>query len=115
MKEVIRKDTNQVKENAKKLIKAGAVGFNIEDGLSNGTLSSIELQIAKIKALCELKKELDIDFVINAKTCAYWLNIGDEETKLTTSIKRCNEFKNAGAYCVFIPRVIGKETVRKFI
>ena len=66
-----------VKENAEKLVKAGAVGFNIEDGQTDGTLSSVELQIAKIRALCELKKELNVDFVINARTCAYWLNIGN--------------------------------------
>lgn len=43
----------------------------LEDGLPDGTLSPIELQAAKIKALCELKKELGVDFVINARTCAY--------------------------------------------
>lgn len=108
-------DINQVKENARKLIEAGAVGFNIEDGETNGTLSHIELQIAKIKALCELKKEIGVDFVINARTCAYWLNIGNDEIKLRTAVERGNEFKNAGADCVFVPGAIEKETVRKLV
>lgn len=104
-----------VKENAEKLVKAGAVGFNIEDGQTDGTLSSVELQIAKIRALCELKKELNVDFVINARTCAYWLNIGNEDTKLKTSIERCNEFKKAGADCIFVPGAIDKETIKKLV
>ena len=66
----------EVKENARQLLCAGAVGFNLEDGLpQNGELSSIELQTEKIRALCELKEELSLDFVINARTCAYLLNI----------------------------------------
>ncbi|MGM0240705.1 isocitrate lyase/PEP mutase family protein [Enterococcus sp. AZ103] len=54
-----------VKENAKKLVQAGAVGFNIEDGMPDGKLSSLELQLEKIEGLVELKQELEIDFVIN--------------------------------------------------
>lgn len=104
-----------VKENAKKLVEAGAVGFNIEDGLLDGTLSSIELQVAKIKALCELKKELGVDFVINARTCAYWLNIGSEKTKFKTAVERCREFKNAGADCTFVPGAIDKETIKQLV
>ena len=59
-----------VKENAKKLLEAGAVGFNIEDGLPDGTLSPLDFQLDKITALVELKRETGLDFVINARTCA---------------------------------------------
>ena len=68
-----------VKENAKKLLEAGAVGFNIEDGLPDGTLSPLDFQLDKIAALVELKRETGLDFVINARTCAYWLNVAGEE------------------------------------
>lgn len=64
-------DSTEIKENAKRLLYAGAVGFNIEDGLADGTLSPLDKQIAKISALVELKRELGIDFVINARTCTY--------------------------------------------
>lgn len=37
----------EVKENARRLVQAGAVGFNLEDGLADGSLSPIELQIEK--------------------------------------------------------------------
>jgi 2-methylisocitrate lyase-like PEP mutase family enzyme len=105
----------EVKENARKLLLARAVGFNIEDGLPDGKLSSLDLQIEKIKALFELKRELDIDFVINARTCAYWLNVANEEDKLKISQERGNAFMEAGADCVFIPGAIDEATVIKLV
>ncbi|MEG1641705.1 MAG: isocitrate lyase/phosphoenolpyruvate mutase family protein [Synergistaceae bacterium] len=104
-------DIKEIKENAKKLIKAGACGFNIEDGKKDGTLDTTEHMIEKINALKELKKELDINFVINARTCTYWLNIGNEKEKLKTATQRGNIFAKAGADCVFVPGAMDKETV----
>ena len=103
----------EVKENAKKLLMAGAVGFNIEDGLPDGTLNPLDQQLDKIKDLCQLKQELDIDFVINARTCAYWLNVAGEEEKLQIAIERGNAFAEAGADCVFVPGAMDKTTVGK--
>ena len=103
----------EVKENAKKLIVAGAVGFNIEDGLPDGTLNPLDQKLDKIKGLCQLKQELDIDFVINARTCAYWLNVAGEEEKLQMAIERGNAFAEAGADCVFVPGAMDKTTVEK--
>lgn len=110
-------DPKQVKKNARELILKGVVGFNIEDGLPNniggGTLSPIEFQLEKIKALVELKTELDIDFVINARTCVYWLNV--EGDKLKIAIERGNAFKQAGADCIFVPGAINEETVKSLV
>lgn len=106
-------DPKQVKENAKQLLLKGAVGFNIEDGLPYGTLSSIDFQLEKIKALVELKLELDIDFVINARTCAYWLNVDGDKLKIAT--ERGNAFRQAGADCVFVPGAINEETVKNLV
>lgn len=106
-------DPKQVKENAKQLLLKGAVGFNIEDGLPDGTLSSIDFQLEKIKALVELKLELDIDFVINARTCAYWLNVDGDKLKIAT--ERGNAFRQAGADCIFVPGAINEETVKNLV
>ena len=102
-----------VKENAKKLLEAGAVGFNIEDGLPDGTLSPLDFQLDKITALVELKRETGLDFVINARTCAYWLNVAGEEGNLEIALKRGNAFADAGADCVYVPGALCEETVAK--
>jgi 2-methylisocitrate lyase-like PEP mutase family enzyme len=106
---------DEVKDNARKMLLAGVVGFNIEDGQPDGSLAPLEFQLAKIKALTELKAELDIDFVINARTCAYWLNIGNDETKLQTACERGNAFAEAGADCVFVPGAIDENTIRRLV
>lgn len=105
----------EVKANAQKLLFAGAVGLNIEDGLPDGKLSPLDKQIEKIKAISELKRELDIDFVINARTCAYWLNVGKDEEKLQIAYERGNAFIEAGADCIFIPGAIDESTVSKLV
>lgn len=108
-------DPQKVKDNAKRLIECGAVGFNIEDGLPSGELSPIEEQTEKIKALSELKQELDIPFVINARTCAYWLKSGEEEPCLQTAIDRANVYAEAGADCSFIPGAMDQLTVKELV
>ena len=105
----------EIKENVKQIILAGAVGINIEDGLVNGNLEDIDYQTSIIKAIAELKQELDIPFVINARTCAYWLNVADEEGKFAIAIKRGNAFAKAGADCIFIPGPLNQETVNKLV
>lgn len=109
-------DTNDgVKENARTLLFAGAVGFNVEDGMPDGSLCPLDQQLDRIKALVDLKKELDIDFVINARTCAYWLNIADEETMMRVACERGNAFAEAGADCVFIPGAIEEKVIDKLV
>ena len=93
-----------VKENARQLLYAGAVGFNLEDGLpQNGELSSVGLQTEKIRALRELKEELNLGFVINARTCAYLLNVSENNERLQIATQRGNAYLEAGADCVFVP------------
>ena len=104
----------EVKENARKLIFAGAVGFNLEDGLPNGELSPLGTQIEKIKALSQLKSELEIDFVINARTCTYLLNEANEKN-LKIAVERCSAFVEAGADCVFVPGAKDETTISSLV
>jgi len=105
---------DEIKDNARKLLFIGAVGFNIEDGQPDGKLSPTDVHIEKIKLLSELKSELDLDFVINARTCTYVLN-GTSEDSLKEAIKRCNAYAKAGADCVFIPGVRDEATVSNLV
>lgn len=104
-------DIKSIQDNARELLRHGACGFNIEDGKADGSLDTLDFMTDKITALVELKRELDIDFVINARTCTYWLSVGDEEAIFQTAIARGNAFRTAGADCVFIPGAINEDTV----
>ena len=105
-------NTDKVKANALRLLEAGAVGFNIEDGKQDKTLDELPFFLKKIQALAELKKECNLNFVINARTCTYWHNIGDEEYKLQVALERGKAFKEAGADCVFYPGAVPLESVK---
>ncbi len=102
----------KVKANARCLLEVGVVGFNIEDGRQDKTLDNLEEFLAKIRALAELKKEYCLDFVINARTCTYWHNIGDEEYKLKVAVERGNAFREAGADCIFYPGAVPIESIK---
>ncbi|MDO4881272.1 MAG: isocitrate lyase/phosphoenolpyruvate mutase family protein [Capnocytophaga sp.] len=104
----------QVKENARFLLEAGAVGFNIEDGFADGTLSKVPFQLEKLRALAELKAETGIDFVINARTCVCWYNTwGDMRASIADAIERINEYARVeGVNCVFVPGVFTLEEVK---
>jgi 2-methylisocitrate lyase-like PEP mutase family enzyme len=103
----------EVKESVKKVIQAGAVGINIEDGYTEAPqkLEDINIQLEKIKAINELKQELDTPFVINARTCVYWLKLFTPAKRLEVAISRGNAFRKAGADCIFIPGAIEKNVI----
>lgn len=101
-----------IKENVKKIILLGAVGINIEDGFpSENSVDEMECFIEKIRTIASLKKELGIDFVINARTDIYLLNVGDKDTKLENTIKRAKSLKEAGADCIFIPGALDEPMI----
>lgn len=103
----------EVKENVRKIIMAGAVGINIEDGLpKNNDVYDLDIMVEKIKVISQLKEELNIPFVINVRTDVYLLNVGEKEERLNNVILRCNAFKDAGANCVFIPGGLDEEAIK---
>jgi len=104
-------------QNIKTIIKEGVVGINIEDGISsNNELIPLEEQCKLLEAITQLRKQMDIDFVINARTDAFWLGIGSsKEEQLSLSIKRCNRYLKAGADCVFVPGGLSKEDIEILI
>lgn len=106
-----------VVENVTKIIEAGAVGINIEDGYPKSTpyLEELEFQTNKIQALSKLKEKLGIPFVINARTCVYLIKVGKEEDRLSIAIERGNTFHKAGADCIFIPGALKESVIEKLI
>jgi len=105
----------ELKENVKKIIEAGAVGINIEDGhyTNSPYVDSLEKQLVKIRAIVELREEIDIPFFINARSCVYWLKIGSEKERFEMAVERGNAYADEGADCIFLPGAIDESTVKK--
>lgn len=111
------KTNEEIVKNIKAIIQAGAVGINIEDGLSSTCeLTNMDEQCQIITDICTLKDELNINFVINARTDAFWLKIAKtKEEQLALSIERANRYLKAGADCVFVPGVLTKEDIETLV
>ena len=98
-------------------IKIGAAGMNIEDQvfpkrcghLEGKQIIPMEEMVLKIKACIEVKKQLDPDFVINARTDAIAVSGVDE------AIRRGNAYAEAGADLIFIEAPRTKEDIRRLI
>lgn len=96
-------------------IKIGAAGMNIEDQvfpkrcghLEGKQIIPMEEMVLKIKACIEIKKQLDPDFVINARTDAIAVSGVDE------AIRRGNAYADAGADLIFIEAPRTKEDIKR--
>lgn len=104
----------QVVENVRRVIALGAVGINLEDGLSSPSprLTKQAEQCALLQALSGLKTRLDVPFVINARTDVYWLGVGDPARRLDLALERVRAYAAAGADGVFVPGRLNRETIQ---
>ena len=107
-------DIERVVENVRRIIELGAVGINLEDGLTTPVprLSDQGKQCELLQAVSSLMQRLDIPFVINARTDVYWLGIGESKDRLAAALERANAYAEAGADCVFVPGELKRETIR---
>ncbi len=111
------KSVEEIKNSVRKIIEAGAVGINIEDGIlgHNSHLETLNRQVEIIKAIAEIKKETGIPFVINSRIDVFWLKIGDENERLKMTFSRAKAYTEAGADCVFVPGAFEKKEVQQLI
>ncbi len=91
-------DPNVVVNFVSDMIEAGAVGINIEDGISPPDLFA-----AKITAVRALARKMGIDLFINARTDVYLRGLASPDNAMRETIERARLYKNAGADGIFVP------------
>lgn len=106
-----------VGETVGRTIEAGAVGVNIEDGSGFGTdvIATKEQHVATVRAARTAAEDAGVPIAINARTDVFWLDIGDEATRVERAVDRGNAYLDAGADCVFVPGVTDPETIRRLV
>ena len=84
------------------VIRVGACGINIEDGLGHGaSLRSVDDASERISAVRRTATRLGIHLVINART-DFYLNAGSNDPALFDDmLARCRAYVAAGADCVY--------------
>lgn len=102
---------------ATEILKAGAVGINIEDGLSEGKrqLVNSELHAAKIKAVRDAAKDLGVRLFINARTDPFLLKFGSPDECMNEAASRAKVYAEAGADGIFVPGLTDLALIEKFV
>jgi 2-methylisocitrate lyase-like PEP mutase family enzyme len=103
-------------ETARKVIEAGAIGMNLEDGTDRpGQLVELSLQLEKIRAVREAALKSGVLLVLNARTDVYLEQIGAAETRYGETVRRLLAYRDAGADCVFAPGLRDPETISRLV
>ncbi|TPQ37550.1 isocitrate lyase/phosphoenolpyruvate mutase family protein [Bradyrhizobium guangdongense] len=104
-------------KSASRVLKAGAIGINIEDGLSGGKrqLVNPELHAAKISAVRNVAKEFGVRLFINARTDPFLLRFGSPDECLNEAVKRAKIYAEAGADGIFVPGLTDLTLIEKLV
>lgn len=95
-----------VSETVTDVLKAGAVGINIEDGNS-----APEHFIEKIAAARRAANHLGVDLFINARTDVFLSGNGSEEQQIEQAVKRAGLYVSAGADGIFVPGATNEASI----
>lgn len=104
-------------QTARRVIEAGAVGMNLEDGTHDRDhpLAPLSLQLEKIAAVREEAASAKVSVVLNARTDVYLAQAGPEEKRYDEALGRLSSFRDAGADCVFVPGLGDRATIRRLV
>ncbi len=94
-------DPSVVAQNVAKVIDAGAVGINIEDGREPP-----ELLARKIAAVREAAAKAGVNLFINARTDVFLKGLAQGEAAVAESLRRGALYREAGADGLFVPFVV---------
>ena len=85
------------------IIRAGAVGVNLEDGTPRGAapIRTIADAALRIAAAREAARAAAVPIVINARTDLYLRNIGDPAARFDEAVERGKAYLAAGADCFY--------------
>lgn len=107
---------NEVSSTIRAIVKAGAVGINIEDFVhSTKKLIGAAEQVGKLKTVRRTGESMNIPIVINARTDAFRFGEGDAEARLKETIERALLYKDAGADCVYPMGLVDPESISKVV
>ena len=94
-------DPATVRDNVAKVIDAGAVGINIEDGREPP-----ERLAAKIAVVREAAEKAGVPLFVNARTDVFLKALAEGEAAVAESLRRGALYREAGADGLFVPYVV---------
>jgi 2-methylisocitrate lyase-like PEP mutase family enzyme len=88
------------------VIDAGAIGVNLEDGRTGGTLTRAEVHVERIRTFRDVAAAAGLPLFINARTDVYFLPSDDPRAQVAEVIRRAALYVAAGADGLFIPGIM---------
>jgi 2-methylisocitrate lyase-like PEP mutase family enzyme len=100
-------DPGAVGETVARVVDAGAVGINIEDGLS-----APDQLCAKIEQAKGAGVRLGVDLFVNARTDVYLRDLTPPDRRLEAALARAALYEAAGADGIFVPGLTDAREIR---
>jgi 2-methylisocitrate lyase-like PEP mutase family enzyme len=95
-----------VGETVARVIDAGAIGINIEDGAA-----SPDLLCAKIAQAKQAGTRLGVDLFVNARTDVYLRDLAPKAGRVAETLVRAELYQQAGANGIFVPGLIDADEI----
>ncbi len=106
----------EVASTARGLIRAGAVGLNIEDfEHSTKRLFTARSHVEKIKAIKKTGEAMRVPLVINARTDALRYATGGSSARFNEAVDRAISYRDAGADCVYPMGLVDLDQISSFV
>lgn len=109
-------DTSEaVGRNVAEIVRAGAIGINLEDGTArpDQPVRPIADAAARIRAARAAADAEGVPIVINARVDLYLKAVGDEASRFAETVRRAEAYVAAGADCIFPFALADLEVIRK--
>ena len=101
-------DARGVGETIARVIDAGGVGINIEDGTADPALLC-----AKIEEIKRVAATQRVDLFVNARTDVYLAGLAPAERRVDETLARAERYRSAGADGIFVPGVVDVGEIRR--
>jgi 2-methylisocitrate lyase-like PEP mutase family enzyme len=93
------------------VVRAGAVGVNLEDQLPGVGLLPPAEQAERLAAARAAAQELGIPLWINARTDVYLAGVGRAEERVELTLARAAAYADAGADSLFVPGLVDLDAI----
>ncbi|MBZ6076042.1 isocitrate lyase/PEP mutase family protein [Microvirga puerhi] len=101
-------DPTEVGKLVSRIVDAGVVGINIEDGAAPP-----DLLCAKIEKARSAAEARGINLFINARTDVYLRSLAPQEKRVEETLSRARRYRDAGASGIFVPGATASEDIRQ--
>jgi 2-methylisocitrate lyase-like PEP mutase family enzyme len=103
-------DAAEIEDRVARLVGAGVVGVNIEDGVAPPELLCAKIDRAKFVAA-----RAGIDLWINARVDIYLRKLATGQAAFDESVRRAALCKSAGADSIFVPGLVDQEQIARMV